>query len=84
MLDEATSSLDSESEQLIQEALANLMKNKTVIVIAHRLSTIMKMDRIIVLDQGKIVEEGSHQELTKKSKGLYRRLWEKQAGGFIQ
>ena len=84
VLDEATSSLDSESEQLIQEALANLMKNKTVIVIAHRLSTIMKMDRIIVLDQGKIVEEGSHQELTKKSKGLYRRLWEKQAGGFIQ
>jgi ATP-binding cassette subfamily B protein len=83
VLDEATSSLDSESEELIQDALVNLMQNKTVIVIAHRLSTIMKMDRIIVLNDGAIVEEGSHQELINKQNGLYRRLWEKQVGGFI-
>ncbi len=84
ILDEATSSLDSESEELIQDALSNLMKNKTVIVIAHRLSTIMKMDRIIVLNQGKIVEQGTHQELTNKNGGLYKKLWEKQVGGFIE
>jgi ATP-binding cassette subfamily B protein len=83
VLDEATSSLDSESESLIQDALNNLMKNKTVIVIAHRLSTIMTMDRIIVLKSGKIVEEGTHDELIKKSKGLYKKLWKFQAGGFI-
>lgn len=83
VLDEATSSLDSESEELIQDALANLMKNKTVIVIAHRLSTIMRMDRIIVFDQGKIVEQGTHQELINKAGGLYKKLWEKQVGGFI-
>lgn len=84
VLDEATSSLDSASEQLIQEALANLMKDKTVIVIAHRLSTIMKMDRIIVLDKGRIAEQGSHQTLIKKPNGLYKKLWEKQIGGFIE
>jgi ATP-binding cassette subfamily B protein len=84
VLDEATSSLDSESESLIQDALNNLMKNKTVIVIAHRLSTIMKMDRIIVLESGKIVEEGTHEELVKKPKGLYKKLWKFQAGGFIE
>ncbi|KKP89608.1 MAG: ABC transporter-related protein [Parcubacteria group bacterium GW2011_GWA2_36_10] len=84
VLDEATSSLDSESEELIQAALANLMKNKTVIVIAHRLSTIMKMDRIVVLNQGQIVEQGTHQELTNKNGGLYKKLWEKQVGGFIK
>lgn len=84
ILDEATSSLDSESEELIQDALANLMKNKTVIVIAHRLSTIMKMDRIVVLNQGQIVEQGTHQELTNKNGGLYKKLWEKQVGGFIK
>lgn len=84
ILDEATSSLDSESEHLIQDALNNLMQNKTVIVIAHRLSTIMKMDRIIVLKEGKIIEEGTHQELLEKSKGLYKELWRLQAGGFIQ
>jgi ATP-binding cassette subfamily B protein len=84
VLDEATSSLDSESEHLIQDALTNLMKNKTVIVIAHRLSTIMKMDRIIVLKEGKVIEEGTHQELLKQPKGLYKQLWKLQAGGFIQ
>lgn len=83
VLDEATSSLDSESEELIQKALANLMQDKTVIVIAHRLSTIMKMDRILVIDQGRLIEQGSHTELLKKSKGFYKRLWSKQAGGFI-
>jgi ATP-binding cassette subfamily B protein len=82
ILDEATSSLDSESEQLIQSALDNLMKDKTVVVIAHRLSTIMKMDRIILLDEGKVIEEGTHQELLEK-KGRYSQLWNKQVGGFI-
>ncbi|MDP2586813.1 MAG: ABC transporter ATP-binding protein [Candidatus Komeilibacteria bacterium] len=84
VMDEATSSLDSESERLIQEALDTLMKDKTVIVIAHRLSTIMKMDRIVVIDQGKVVEEGTHQQLLKQKNGLYKKLWERQAGGFIQ
>jgi ATP-binding cassette subfamily B protein len=82
VLDEATSSLDSESEMFIQEALKDLMQNKTVIVIAHRLSTIMQMDRIIVLENGKIVEEGKHQELLKMQEGTYQRLWQIQAGGF--
>jgi len=83
VLDEATSSLDSRSEMLIQDALTNLMKNKTTIVIAHRLSTIQKMDRIIVIDGGKIIEQGGHAELLKKKKGFYRKLWELQAGGFF-
>lgn len=83
VLDEATSSLDSESEKLIQDALDKLMKNKTVIVIAHRLSTIRKMDRIIVVDQGKIIEEGTHHNLINKQGGIYKKLWELQAGGFI-
>ncbi|MDO8552423.1 MAG: ABC transporter ATP-binding protein [bacterium] len=81
LLDEATSSLDSESEALIQDALETLMKDKTVIVIAHRLSTIMKMDRIIVLEKGSIVAEGTHQQLLE-DKGLYQKLWKIQAGGF--
>jgi ATP-binding cassette subfamily B protein len=84
VLDEATSSLDSESESLIQEALVELMRDKTTIVIAHRLSTIMKMDRILVIQKGKVVDSGTHAELLKKSGGMYKKLWEIQAGGFVQ
>ncbi|MFA6594472.1 MAG: ABC transporter ATP-binding protein [Candidatus Buchananbacteria bacterium] len=83
VMDEATSSLDSESEMFIQDALSKLMKNKTVIVIAHRLSTIRKMDRIIVIENGRIIEDGSHNDLLKKSHGVYGKLWGLQAGGFI-
>lgn len=83
VLDEATSSLDSESEYLIQQALKNLMQNKTTIVIAHRLSTIMQMDRILVLEKGKITEQGSHAELVKAKQGTYQKLWEIQAGSFV-
>jgi ABC-type multidrug transport system fused ATPase/permease subunit len=83
VLDEATASLDSESEVAIQKALRELMKGKTVIAIAHRLSTLREMDRIIVLDHGSIVEEGSHDELLQKS-GIYADLWRHQAGGFLQ
>ncbi len=84
VLDEATSSLDSESEALIQEALDVLMEGKTVITIAHRLSTIMKMDRIVVVDGGKIVAEGTHDKLLEDEQGLYHKLWSIQAGGFLQ
>jgi len=84
ILDEATSSLDSHSEALIQDALDNLMKNCTTIVIAHRLSTIKKMDRIIAMKDGKIVEEGTHEELSNKESGLYKKLWDLQVGGFIK
>jgi ATP-binding cassette subfamily B protein len=84
LLDEATSSLDSESEGLIQDALDKLMRDKTVIVIAHRLSTIRKMDRIVVVDEGRIIEEGTHEGLSRKRGGIYRKLWQLQAGGFIQ
>ncbi len=83
VLDEATSSLDSHSEMLIQDALNTLIEGKTVIVIAHRLSTIRKMDRIIVMDAGSICEDGTHDELLKNEKSLYRKLWELQAGGFV-
>ncbi len=83
LLDEATSALDSESEKLIQASLDELMKGRTSIVIAHRLSTIAKMDRIIVLDKGKIAEDGSHVELLKQ-KGIYASLWAHQSGGFIE
>ncbi len=82
VLDEATSALDSEVEAEIQEALNEVMEGKTVLAIAHRLSTIARMDRIIVLDQGRIVEQGSHAELLAK-RGLYARYWERQSGGFI-
>ncbi len=84
ILDEATSSLDSHSEMLIQDALDTLMKGKTVIVIAHRLSTIRKMDRIVVINEGAIVETGDHAALLAKEGGLYKKLWTLQAGGFIQ
>ncbi len=83
ILDEATSSLDSESEALIQDALRELMKNKTVIVIAHRLSTIMQMDRIVVMEDGHVADSGTHNELLKKT-GTYQKLWSIQAGGFLQ
>ncbi|MEK7076743.1 MAG: ABC transporter ATP-binding protein, partial [Patescibacteria group bacterium] len=84
VLDEATSSLDSESELHIQDALRKLMKGRTTLVVAHRLSTIMQMDRIIVVERGSIVEEGKHKELVKAKKGLYQKLWEIQAGGFAR
>lgn len=83
ILDEATSSLDSESEKLIQGALTEVMKNRTTIVIAHRLATIKKVDRILVFEHGKIIESGAHTQLVKKPRGTYRKLFELQAGGFI-
>jgi ATP-binding cassette subfamily B protein len=83
ILDEATSALDSQSERLIQKALAELMKGKTAVVIAHRLSTIQRLDRIVVLDDGKVAEDGSHQELLANNK-LYAKLWSHQSGGFIE
>lgn len=83
VLDEATSALDSESEKLIQDALQKLMKNRTSVVIAHRLSTIAKLDRIIVLHDGTIEEDGTHESLLN-SNGLYAKLWAHQSGGFIE
>ena len=82
ILDEATSALDSEVEAAIQEQLESLMENKTVVAIAHRLSTIAKMDRLIVLDNGRIIEQGSHTELLNKN-GIYAALWSRQSGGFL-
>jgi ATP-binding cassette subfamily B protein len=83
VLDEATSALDSESEKYIQDALWKLMEGRTVIVIAHRLSTIQRMDRIVVLEDGKIAEEGSHKDLIG-NKGIYSTLWAHQSGGFLE
>jgi ATP-binding cassette subfamily B multidrug efflux pump len=81
-LDEATSALDSEIEIAIQESLFDLMEGKTVIAIAHRLSTIAAMDRLIVMDNGRIIEEGTHQQLLERN-GLYAQLWQHQSGGFL-
>jgi ATP-binding cassette subfamily B multidrug efflux pump len=82
VLDEATSALDSEVEAAIQASLYRLMEGKTVIAIAHRLSTIAAMDRLIVMDKGQIVEQGTHSELIA-SKGIYAQLWAHQTGGFL-
>ena len=82
LLDEATSALDSESEAAIQRALVGLMHDKTVIAIAHRLSTLRAMDRIVVLEQGRIVEDGSHEALVRRG-GVYASLWNSQVSGFI-
>ena len=78
ILDEATSSVDSQSEQMIQKALEKLTENRTSIIIAHRLATIQKADRILVMDQGQIVEQGTHQSLLEMKDGVYRNLYEKQ------
>lgn len=83
ILDEATSALDSESEALIQDALWKLMEGRTAIIIAHRLSTIQRMDRIIVMDNGRIAEQGSHKELIRQN-GIYAGLWNRQSGGFLE
>ncbi len=83
VLDEATSALDSESEQSIQKSLLELMEGKTVIAIAHRLSTIASLDRLLVMEDGKIIEDGSHDELIDQN-GYYARLWSMQSGGFLK
>ena len=83
VLDEATSALDSEVEAVIQENLYRLMQGKTVIAIAHRLSTIAAMDRLVVMDGGRIVEQGTHEQLLAHG-GLYAQLWQRQSGGFLE
>jgi ATP-binding cassette, subfamily B, bacterial len=82
LLDEATSALDSESEMLIQQALWQLMEGRTALVVAHRLSTVARMDQLVVLDRGRVVEKGTHQELLRLD-GTYARLWQHQSGGFL-
>jgi ATP-binding cassette subfamily B multidrug efflux pump len=82
VLDEATSALDSEVEAAIQENLYTLMEGKTVIAVAHRLSTIAAMDRLVIMDKGRIIEEGKHRDLIRKG-GLYASLWQRQSGGFL-
>lgn len=82
VLDEATSALDSKTEHQLQQALEEVMKNRTTIVIAHRLSTVMAADNILVMDKGKIVDQGTHEELIKRG-GLYKNYWEIQAGGYV-
>jgi len=84
ILDEATSSLDSESEKLIQEAMERLMVGRTTIIIAHRLSTVRALDRLLVFDAGKVVEEGTHEQLVKLQGGIYRRLFERQVGELVK
>ncbi|MCP4074663.1 MAG: ABC transporter ATP-binding protein [Gammaproteobacteria bacterium] len=83
ILDEATSALDSVTEKKIQQGLDHLMQHKTVVVVAHRLSTVSHMDRILVFDEGKIIEDGNHQDLLQKKDGHYAHLWQMQAGGFL-
>lgn len=83
VLDEATSALDSESEALVQQALERLMHERTSIVVAHRLSTVASLDRIVVLSNGRIVEDGTHAELSRDG-GEYERLWDRQTGGFLE
>src|SRR5690606_27072169 len=83
ILDEATSALDSEVEAAIQEQLFDLMAGKTVIAIAHRLSTIAMLDRLVLIDEGRIIETGSHDELIARG-GLYASLWQRQSGGFLR
>ena len=82
VLDEATSALDSEVEAAILDTLYGVMEGKSVIAIAHRLSTIAAMDRLVVMDQGRVIEEGSHDDLVAKG-GLYAQLWQRQSGGFL-
>ncbi|MBP3883822.1 MAG: ABC transporter ATP-binding protein, partial [Olsenella sp.] len=83
VLDEATSALDSESEAAVQGALENLMRGRTSIVVAHRLSTVAALDRIVVLDGGEIVEDGTHAELSQAG-GVYEGLWDRQSGAFLE
>ena len=82
LLDKSTSALDSEVEAAILDTLYEMMQGKTVIAIAHRLSTIAQMDRIVVMDEGRIIEDGTHEDLLAKG-GLYAQLWSRQSGGFL-